>query len=120
MSQRVLIIEDDLSTGRMLVSQLAKAGYDVRFVPDAMLGVTATHEFKPDLLILDLLLPAGGGRGVIEKIRMSVKTSHTKVLVLTSLSVEEAQKKLDLDVEGCIQKPHDLPKLLEEIKRILE
>ena len=120
MSQRILIIEDDVSTGRMLSAQLAKEGFDVRYVPDAMLGVRETHAFKPDLLILDLLLPAGGGRGVLEKIKMSVNTSRIPVLILTGLSAEEAQKRyLDLPVEGCIQKPYDLPKLLEEIKRIL-
>ncbi len=120
MSQRILIIEDDASSGKMLSSQLTKEGFDVRHVPDAMLGVKATHEFKPDLLILDLLLPAGGGRGVLDRIKLSVKTSRIPVLVLTGLSDGEAQNKYsDHCVEGYVQKPYDFSKFLEEVKRII-
>lgn len=120
MGHKILIIEDSDSFGALLKSQLQKAGFDTLLVPDAMLGIKQTGQWKPDLVLLDLMLPAGGGVAVLRSIRQSVYTKTTPVLILTG-STDMALRKqiLDLGVQTILQKPYKLDDLLSLIHNTL-
>jgi DNA-binding response OmpR family regulator len=120
MAAKILVIEDNTSTAAILISQLKHAGFDALGAPDAMLGTKECVRWQPDLVILDLMLPAGGGVGVLRNIRQSMYSRNTPVIVLTGTSDPAARKQiLDFGVSTFIQKPHDPVELIALIKKIL-
>jgi len=120
MSQKILIIEDEAEAAELLASRLMAAGYEVITAPDATFAIKETHQFKPNLIILDMMLPGGGGAAVLDRLKLSVYTNRIPVLVLTGMGLGEAQKKVEkFGVKKIVQKPYDAQQLLTEIKNIL-
>lgn len=119
--KRVLIIEDDKTTQLMLKTAFEQAGFRVMAALDAMQGVMSYRQFKPDLIVLDMMLPAGGGAVVYERLQMMSGAFELPVLVYTSLPREEALAKVP---EGpkvrILSKSAKLPELIEAAKQLLE
>ena len=119
MPQKILIIEDDVDLAKILTKRLLAAGYDVASAPDAISGVKLAHD-KPDLIMLDLMLPGGGGLLVLERIKLSVHTNRIPVIIMTAMeNADNKQKVLASGVEAFIQKPYDAQAVMAEVKRIL-
>ncbi len=77
-------------------------------------------QLGPDLIILDLMLPGGGGLGVLVRLKMSVLTNDIPVLVLTGMQDPDYKEKvLEKGVDAYLQKPYDPVELLTEIKRLI-
>ena len=120
MKEKILIIEDDLDLSKVLAMRLTKAGFEVMTSPDAMFGVKEAHQFKPNLIILDLMLPAGGGIAVLERLKLSVNTNQIPVFILTGSGDENLkQKALDLGAQKLASKPYEFDQFLAEIKTII-
>lgn len=95
MSQRrVLIVEDDRTVQAQLKAVFQKDGWQVTAALDAMQGLMLARQTKPDLLVLDIGLPAGGGASVFERLRQMVGTFQTPVLVYSAMPREEAMKEV--------------------------
>ena len=120
MPGKILIIEDDKDLAMVLAMRLSKAGFEVRTAQDAAFGVKETHQFKPNLIILDLMLPAGGGFAVLERIKLSTHTNQIPIFILTGSGDDKAkQKALDMGGQILISKPYEFDKLLAEIVKIM-
>jgi DNA-binding response OmpR family regulator len=120
MSKRVLIIEDEAELCRLISARLRSAGYQTHLAPDGMTAIQAAQSNRPDLVILDLMLPAGGGLGVLKRLRMSVKTNTIPVLILTGIT--DDSKRREVLAEGAdsyLQKPYEPTALLEEVDRLV-
>lgn len=119
--KRVLIIEDDKTTQLLLKTAFEQAGFRVMAALDAMQGVMSYRQFKPDLIVLDMMLPAGGGAVVYERLQMMSGAFELPVLVYTSLPREEALAKVP---EGpkvrILSKSAKLHELIEAAKQLLE
>lgn len=121
--RKILVVEDDPDLGKLTRLRLVHSGFDVLVVPDALLGVQEANQYKPDLVILDLMLPAGGGMTVLKGLKSSVYTMFIPVLVMTALEREcdpaifEAMEKIG--IEGFLKKPFESNHLVEETRRIL-
>ena len=119
-SKKILIIEDEKELVFSLSTLFESQGYLTIAAYDGLFGIRLAHKEKPDLIILDLGLPAGGGFHVLENLKLSVNTSDIPVLVLTAregLDLEERAKMM-----GSIayfHKPFDPQTLLSKIKEIL-
>jgi DNA-binding response OmpR family regulator len=91
---KILIIEDSrllrTTTERMLV----KAGYKVITAIDGEQGLRLAVESKPDLVLLDMMLPKLSGQEVLQQLRLNPSLTSTPVIVLTSLSESNRQKLL--------------------------
>ena len=120
-SKKILIIEDEKDTAALLSKRLKAAGYEILITPDVTFGISESHQFKPDLIILDLMLPGGGGLAVLNNLKISIFTEHIPILVLTGLQDEDVKKKVLLasSVKAYLQKPYKAEELLGEIKGIL-
>jgi|SRR5581483_8812077 len=83
----ILVVEDDLDLCKILVSGLSKFNYDVYQAADGEEAVNSILEVKPDLILLDLLLPKLDGFQVLERLRgyPDPKIAATKVVVLSNL-----------------------------------
>ncbi len=121
--KKILIVEDDEDLSRLIRTRLVSAGFDALAVPDALWGVQQLNEYKPDLVILDLLLPAGGGLTVLQRLKTSVYTTHIPVLVISGMGPEgdpEYFKQIEnMGVDGFIKKPFDGKQLAVHVRRIL-
>ena len=120
---KILIFEDNEGLGRMLRVRLSASGYETLVAPDAVIGMEAAQRFKPDLVILDLMLPAGGGLKVLEGLRGSVYTAGIPVLVVSGMEQElmggYVNQVRQMGIEGYLRKPFEAKQLLSEIQRIL-
>ena len=68
--QKILIIEDEADIAQVLAKRLMTAGYETMISSDAILGITEAHKYKPDLVVLDLMLPGGGGQGALNRLKL--------------------------------------------------
>ena len=118
---KILIVEDEPDVLRVLQKRLHDAGFEILGAVDAYQAMNMIHKNKPDLVILDLMIPAGGGLSVLKNIRASMYVNFTPVIVLTGTENEEyRQNAIDAGVEAYLQKPYDSQELLNEINRILK
>ena len=92
---KILLIEDSrllrITTERTLV----RAGYEVITAVDGEEGLRLAVESKPDLVLLDMMLPKLSGQEVLQKLRLNPAAKSTPVIVLTGLSQANRQKLLD-------------------------
>jgi len=120
MAKTILIIDDDKDWLQMISKRLQCNGYQVEAAFDALQAVSQTINLKPDLVLLDILMPAGGGVGVLKNLRLNVNTFNIPVIALTALSDKQTTEAMaELGVSGYFVKPVDMDKLLEKIEEIL-
>lgn len=120
MTKTILIIDDDKDWVWMLGIRLQHEGYKAEAAFDAAQAITQAINLKPDLVLLDIIMPAGDGVGVLEKLRKNANTINTPVIAVTA--VKDRQTKEDaekLGISGYFVKPVDVEKLMENLKEIL-
>jgi DNA-binding response OmpR family regulator len=115
--KKILIIEDEKELVLGLSTLLRSQGYLVVVAYDGVFGISLAHKEKPDLIILDLGLPAGGGLFVLENLKSSVETNEIPILVLTAQQGQELEEKVKRQgVVAYLHKPFDSEALLAHIK----
>ena len=70
--RRVLVVDDDPALVALYSEILSKAGFEVRTAEDTVVAVTVFHDFRPELVLLDVEMPGGGGRKVFERLRVQL------------------------------------------------
>jgi len=117
MSQKILIIEDEEGIVHLLKLYLRDAGYDVTAARDGADGLALHAREHPDLVILDIMLPAIDGFEVCRRIR---SWSKTPILMLTARGdLEDRISGLDLGADGYLVKPFSPRELLSRVRAIL-
>lgn len=110
----LLVIEDDLDIAAFLRFELELAGYTVQVAGSVVQGLIQAREQLPDLVLLDLGLPDGDGRGVLSRLRVN---SNVPVIVLTALdAVEDKVELLSLGADDYVVKPFKVEELLARIR----
>ena len=117
----VLIIDDEPDLVELLKYNLAKEGYKVEFAFNGFDGLRASEVFKPDLLILDIMLPDINGYEVCKRIKRTANFSAVPVIFL-SAKQEEVDKVLGFEsgAEDYITKPFSVAELLARVRTILK
>jgi len=120
MPKKVLIIEDDPDTSRLVAQYLTREGYSVGTAPDGVKGLKQVHEDFPDLVILDVILPHMDGFEVCKKLRGDAATSRLPIMMLTALG-EESDKVvgLELGTDDYVTKPFSPKELVARVKALL-
>jgi len=120
MAKKILIAEDDVDIAMMLAFRLKANRYEVLIANDGLQTITKAHHEKPDLILLDIMMPCGGGIGVLENIKKSVETFMIPIIAITASSDETVIKKaLDLGAVDVMAKPFSSEDLLKKVKRFL-
>lgn len=121
-SKKVMVVDDDPSTLSYLEKILVKFGYQVTTMSNPHEAYRALETEKPDLLILDLLMPQMTGFEFLQQIRSQAKHSHIRVIVGTSRSNKEDLAEIfKLGANDYLAKPfnvQDLEKIIEENLKI--
>ena len=117
----VLIIDDEPDLVELLKYNLAKEGYKVEFAFNGFDGLRASEVFKPDLLILDIMLPDINGYEVCKRMKRTANFSAVPVIFL-SAKQEEVDKVLGFEsgAEDYITKPFSVAELLARVRTILK
>jgi len=100
----VLLIEDSKFIRVTSQRELTKAGYTVLMAADGEHGLRMARENKPDLILLDMMLPIIAGADVLRALKEDALTSHIPVIILSSLSQKSSMKLKKQDVAGYIEK----------------
>ena len=122
MAKRVLIVEDSADIAELLSVRLRSVGVETQVAPDGNTALRLIQEFQPHLVILDLILPVGGGYSVLRKLRAAPQTKELPVVVFTIKDDEEVRKAVEaLGVSAYIEKPYQpASEVIETVRRILE
>jgi DNA-binding response OmpR family regulator len=119
--KKILIVDDERDIVKGLMIRLQGAGYNVVTAFDGAQGVFMAHKEKPDLIILDIRMPAGNGFSVAQRLKHSMYTFTIPVIFLTGSPEKNAEEKARaLGARFYIKKPYDPEELLDAIKRALE
>lgn len=118
---KVLIIEDDKFLRELLSQKLLKEGYEVLEGVDGEAGLKKITEDKPDLVLLDLILPGKDGFEILTAAKSNPETANIPVLVLSNLGQqEEVEKALKLGAADFLVKAHFTPgEIVAKIKTII-
>lgn len=117
----ILVVEDELDVQKVVAKRLSSHGFTVHCASDGYQAVEMAHRVNPDLILLDLQLPAGDGLTVLRKMRMSAKIQRAHVVVLTGMTNEGYKEKvLKEGVDAYLQKPYDAQTLIDTIDKILK
>ena len=121
-TRRILVIDDEFSILEIASRALQQLGDDVT-VATASDGFEAGLQvatFKPDLLLLDLMMPRMNGFEVCRLVRKNPATAHTKILVITAFgSHENLQRALEAGADDFMHKPVDLEQLKAKVQTLL-
>ena len=114
---KILIVDDEPGLVRLLTLTL-KTRFEIRAELDPTHAVEAAVKFKPDLVILDLVMPKIDGREVARKFRADSRLCDTRILVLSAMILKQEGP---IEVAGypAIAKPIGLPELVEAIEEQL-
>lgn len=118
--EKVLIVDDEEHIVELLQFNLINAGYKVITTNNGLDALKKVKEHKPDLLLLDLMLPGMDGLDVCKEIKRNKETSKTSIIMLTAKS-EELDKILGLELgaDDYITKPFSIRELLARVKAVL-
>jgi DNA-binding response OmpR family regulator len=121
MAKKILVIDDMPNVVTMVKARLEASGYEVITALDGQQGLTYAYSEKPDLIILDIVMPAGGGYSVYTRLKMSPKTQSVPVIFLTAKDrPEDMARAYKLGVQYYVKKPYKPEMLLETVKKVLE
>ncbi|MDP3047836.1 MAG: response regulator [Thermodesulfovibrionales bacterium] len=128
MSAKILVVDDDPDILEAIGIVLEANGYKVVTARDGVDGLTRLKEEKPDLMILDLLMPKLDGFGVCKELKDPRWTKYARIPIIILSSVrEDASRRryeletgLQLDVDDYVEKPIEHTILLERVENILK
>ena len=119
-AKKILIVEDSKTISTVLLQVLKSEGYNVTWADNGVDGIRLAKSEKPDLILLDLLLPKLNGYEVCNAIKRNNETRHIKVLIISTLADKDHVEKAKLcGAKNFMKKPYDLQDLLTEIKNII-
>lgn len=120
MGKRILIVDDEKDWIQMLAIRLGHEGYQTEAAFDTAQATTQAIQLKPDLILLDIMMPAGGGLEALKRIRANVKTFSIPVIVLTARGDKETKEAAEgLGISGYFVKTANTVELLAKIKEAL-
>lgn len=121
MLKKILIIDDEVDLCETIKAQLETNNFNVSTAYSGQEGLDKIKDYKPDLVILDLMMPVMDGFEVCKRLKKDTQTSFIPVVVLTALEQEDAAKKaLSMGAEGYLVKPFEQESLLFTIREFLK
>lgn len=120
MAKKILVVEDELFVRTLVQSRLEANGYEVTTASDGEQALGKARSEKPDLIILDLMLPKLDGARLCRLLKLDDNYKHIPILVLTArVQKESFQKALEAGADAFLSKPFVPETLLDKVKQLL-
>lgn len=118
---KIAIIEDDQAISQMYRFKFEAEGYTVETAENGKLGLELAGKMRPDIILLDLMMPEMTGDEMLEKLRATDWGKQTKVIILTNMGEQEIPDKIrQLGVSGVILKANMTPRqVADTVKKTL-
>ena len=118
---KILLVDDEPNIVLSLEFLVEQAGYEARVARDGESALKAIEERKPDLVLLDVMLPKRDGFDVCRRIRANPEWNDIRIVMLTAKGRDsEREKGLALGADAYITKPFSTREAMEQIKRFLD
>ncbi|HEU0221715.1 MAG TPA: phosphate regulon transcriptional regulator PhoB [Paracoccaceae bacterium] len=120
MAARVLVVEDEEALSELLVYNLGKEGFDVSTSLDGEEALVALEEARPDIVILDWMLPSVSGIEIARQIRARAETREIPIIMLTARGAEEDRVRgLEIGADDYLVKPFAMSELVARMRAVL-
>ena len=120
MSSKVLIADDEPNIVISLEFLMKREGYDVSIARDGQQALDAIRRLRPDLVLLDVMMPARSGLEVLQAVRADEALVGTRILMLTAKGREtDIAKGMALGADAYMTKPFSTRELAERVRRML-
>jgi len=113
---KIAIVEDDLAISQMYRFKFEAEGYEVEVADNGKLGLELCEQMKPDIILLDLMMPEMSGDQMLEEMRKTAWGKNIKVVILTNRGEQEIPPKVrELGVSAVILKADMTPRQVAEL-----
>jgi len=113
---KIAIIEDDQAISQMYRFKFEGEGYQVQTAENGKVGLELAESMKPDIILLDLMMPEMTGDQMLEKLRATSWGKDTKVIILTNMGEQEIPARVkELGVSGVILKADMTPRQVADV-----
>jgi CheY-like chemotaxis protein len=103
--KKILLVEDDDALASVYQTRLQAEGFDIRRVPNGEEALASALQYKPDLILLDVMMPKVSGFDVLDILRNTPETTNVKIIMLTALSQDsDRQRAEELGVDDYLVK----------------
>jgi two-component system, OmpR family, alkaline phosphatase synthesis response regulator PhoP len=119
MVPRILIVDDERDFVDLVQFRLAAMGYEFIVASDGVQALSQARQFKPNLILLDILLPDLDGLSVCEILRRQPSTKKIPIIFMSALSSEVTKRSVAMHAEDFFTKPLDLVRLERRISDLL-
>lgn len=118
--KRILLVEDEAHMMEMLKFRLVQSQYEVATASDGYSALSQVRTFKPELIILDLMIPKIDGYTICRLLKFNEEFRRIPVMILSARSTEEdIRRGMQMGADAYVTKPYDPAALLEKIKELL-
>ena len=120
MARSVLLVDDEANIALSLEFTMSRAGYEVRTVADGEAALEAARERRPDLVLLDVMMPKINGYEVCRQLRADPATADVKIVMLTAKGGPvEGEKALALGADAFFAKPFSMAELSRRVRELI-
>ena len=118
--KKILIVDDEAVIVEVLRDLLQEAGFTVAVAMDGMQATMQAVKYKPDLILLDISMPAGGGIAVYNRLKQAVETQEIPVIFLTAMPPADIAQQIPNNKNVTVfRKPFKQKELLDLINKML-
>lgn len=121
MKRKILIIEDELVLAKVLKNEFEVLDFDVKIVDDGNNALSTAKEYKPDIILLDLILPGKSGFSILEDLKIDVETQIIPVIILSNLDqASDIKKVFKLGaIDFLVKANNPLKEVVEKVKNYI-
>ena len=120
MLKKILIVDDEPDILTVTVTRLETSGYEVLMAKDCEEAIELLNKSKPDLILLDLLLPKMQGDELCKKLKSDSKFKHIPIILFTASTIRIPEKTGEMGADDYILKPFEAQALLAKIKALVK
>jgi len=118
--RKILIVEDEADQIKMLTTRLEASGFEAITAMTGEEGIEKALENKPDLILLDVILPHANGYDVCKRLKANPITKNIPIIIITASGAKDIEEKcLACGAYECIKKPYESKVLVAKIKTLL-
>src|SRR5438067_384955 len=119
--RRILVVEDEPENRLLLGVVLTAEGYDVVEVEDGPAALEAAARDRPDIILLDVMMPGMNGYAVLERLREDADLREIPVIMLTALAQRgNLERAVEMGAAGYVTKPFEPAELLQAMEKALQ